>query len=121
MFREYQYEIDRSKRRRSSFLSEKMLEAAEFIRNKHSSHGIQIVPICSREPSFMLCDTKKFLAVRAINVNGLTLYETEYWLDNLALRRGIHFAETRLLFIDKRRMYYQIFNSPVISNQLVLP
>lgn len=103
--------INRSSKRSDEFIHENVTKTLDdiFHSSKAHSHYIPITAIVFNDPPFDKADPKKFLTLYCIKFLGLSLYEVEHWLDNIAHNEpGKYYLDkVSLVHIDERRRCYK--------------
>jgi hypothetical protein len=118
IYREKPANINRSSKRDDSFIHENVVRAFGEVSSRGMAGIAKILPIYTTDAPFEKNDPNEFLALYCTKLGGLSMYEVEHWLDNIAcyemgfvLDRGIS-----SVLVDQRKKYYKSNSSPIIKN-----
>jgi len=121
MYRRKPAKIDRSRKRKNSFIYENAIRAIGDISEFSGLRYVHILPVDKEDPPFDKADPKKFLALYCTRLQDLSLYEVEHWLDEMALDAGYYFEKLSSMYVDGKRKFYMRDKEKVgifISNTL---
>lgn len=99
--------IDRSSKRKDDSIHKIMLQSIIAVYHSSASLRLRILPTAFNEPVIDKADSSKFLVLHATEELGLTWFEVEYWLDEIAKKHRFYTNSTCSDFIDERRRCYK--------------